>query len=311
MKPKLNNQRCLIAIFSLTVIGAATAPAQSDFLLTPPSRSVTETNQPPLVHAVLDTSFTAEGQAKYLGLKHGDSDAFNVGLGVNTVVPLNEHWMVPLNLMSQNYWLESVPGAPVPTHLNTLGLGVGLGYRASDDWLFMGRISPSLYRFGDVNSDDVGVAGGVTALWRYSATLQFLFGIMAAPDSDLKVLPMAGVYWRINDQWNLSVMFPQPRLTYLPDEHWRFYAGANVSGTTFRTADTLGADLGQPRYNNALGTYRDVRLGAGAGYKLNRNLRAEVEAGYSIWRQIDYSDIDQTIKFDPAPYVRIGINVGF
>jgi hypothetical protein len=311
MNQKLKNQRCLIAIISLVVAGAATAQAQSDFVLMPPLRGGTGTNQAPLVRARLDTSYTAAGQAKYQGANRGDSDAFSVGLGVSGVVPINDRWMVPLDLLSQNDWLESVPGTPVPTHLNTLGLGAGLGYRASEDWLVVGRISPSLYRFSSVDSDDVGWAGGVTALWRYSSTFQFMFGFLAAPDSDVPVLPMVGANWRINDQWDLRVMFPQPRLTYVADDHWRLYAGADITGTTFRTTDTLGTELGQSRYNDALGTYRDVRLGAGVGYQFCRNLRAEVEGGYSVWRQIDYKDIDQTVKFDPAPYVRVGVNVSF
>jgi hypothetical protein len=307
----MNNQSLSIATFSLVVAGAAAVQAQSDFLLMPPLRGGGESNQPPLVYVALDTSYTAEGQAKFQGANRGDSDALSVGLGAHGMLPINDHWLVPVDLMVQNYWLESVPDAPVPDHLNTLGLGTGLAYRASDEWLFMARISPLLYRLSDVNGDDVGVAGGVMALWRYSATYQFLFGLMAAPDSDVPVLPMAGMNWRIDDQWDLSLMFPQPRLTYLPDEHWRFYFGANVGGTTFRTSDNLGADLGEPRYNNALGTYRDVRLGAGIGYKLNRHLRVDAEAGYSVWREIDYKDIDQTVRFAPAPYVRVGIQTGF
>jgi hypothetical protein len=311
MKSEPTVHKFLIAGFSMTVIGATVAHAQPDFLLMPPPKGGVETNRPPLIQTMLNTSFTAEGKTKYQGAKQGNSGAFNVDLGANGMFPLNEDWMLPLDLMSQNYWLESVPGTPVPIHINTLGFGAGLGCRAVENWMFIARISPLFYRLYDVNSDDVGVAGGLMAMWNYSPTFQFMFGIMVAPDSDLPVLPMAGMNWRINEQWDLSLMFPQPRLTFQPNEHWRFYAGVNINGTTFRTSNALGNDIGNARYNNALGTYRDVRFGGGIGYTLNQNVRVEAEAGYSISRQIDYTDLDTTVKFDPAPYVRIGINVGF
>ena len=294
----------------MVATAAIAAHAQSDFLLMATPHNGAETNRPALIQMMLDSSFTAGGKTKYQGTKRGNSDAFNVKLGVNGMFPLYEDWMLPLDLTSQNYWLESVLGKPVPVHINTLGFGTGLGYRADENWMFMARISPVIYRLDDVNSDDVGVAGGLMAMWNYSPTFQFMFGVMAAPDSDLPVLPMAGMNWRINQQWDLSLMFPQPRLIFQPDEHWRFYAGANINGTTFRTSNTLGGDIGNARYNNALGTYRDVHFGGGIGYMLNQSVRVEAEAGYSISRQIDYKELDETVKFDPAPYVRIGINIG-
>jgi hypothetical protein len=42
-----------------------------------------------------------------------------------------------------------------------------------------------------------------------------------------------------------------------------------------------------------------------------RGLRAEIEAGYSVYREINYFRIEQTVKFRPAPYVRLALNARF
>jgi hypothetical protein len=105
------------------------------------------------------------------------------------------------------------------------------------------------------------------------------------------------------------VGIPKTRLTYQIDPKWSLYGGIDLSGTTFRTDETLGTKTGFPKYNNARATYRDIRLGAGAGYDVGHGLRAEIEAGYSVYRDINYKDIDQDVKFNPTPYVRLGLSI--
>ena len=40
-------------------------------------------------------------------------------------------------------------------------------------------------------------------------------------------------------------------------------------------------------------------------------LRAEIEAGSSVYREIRYTRIDEQVKFDPAPYARLALSVRF
>jgi hypothetical protein len=98
---------------------------------------------------------------------------------------------------------------------------------------------------------------------------------------------------------------------YHLDSHWSFYSGLDLNGTTFRGSESLGAKPGYSGYDNALATYRDIRLGVGTGYEILRGLRAEVEAGYSVFHEINYNNADQDVRFDPAPYVRVGLSYRF
>lgn len=263
---------------------------------------------PPKFHLALDSSYTGAGKATFSDRDVGNIDAYNVSLRLGSVIPLNDRWSIPLELMSQNIYLDAHGGAPIPDDIHTLQLGTGLGYRFNNRWMFTARVTPTLYKIDSIGSNDVGISGGITAMWRYSPTMKWMFGLMYSPDSDLaKVMPMAGFDWDINRQLNLRMMFPAPRLTYSLDNRWRLYAGANMNMATFRTDNHLGTDIGQPQYNNALASYRDIRMGVGVGYHLSESISAETEAGYSLYRRINYTDVGGAVDLDPSAYVRFGL----
>ena len=270
-----------------------------------------ETNRPPLAEVSLDGSYTGSGKAKFQGVKTGKSDAYNLNARISSHVDLNETWFLPVGLDSQNLYLGSVPGVPVSTSLHTLSLNTGIGYRYNEQWMFLGLFNPTLYRFNHVGGKDIGFSGGLTAAWQYSPTVRWLFGVIVNPDSDVPALPIAGVDWQMSDDWELRLSFPQPRIIYEPNQRVNYYFGANIVDTTYRTSDTLGTGIGLTQYDNALATYRDIRIGFGVHYELTKSLSAEAEAGYSVDRQIRYNDVKETVKFDPAPYVRLGLNWNF
>lgn len=261
--------------------------------------------------ANVDTGYVAGSAPKFQGTRLGDSDAFNYKLQAGTRVPLNKDWFLNLDLISDNFSLEQVSGAPIPENIHTLRLNAGLGYRWGEKWTFSALLSPSLYRLEDVRGDDLGISGGVLARYQANPSLTWSFGLFAAPDSDLPVMPVVGVRWLINDRYTLEVGMPKTRLSYRIDSKWAVYGGVDLNGAVFRTSEDLGTKTGLPQYNNALATYRDVRLGVGTSYEFAHGLRAELETGYSVYREIDYFRIDDSVRFDPAPYVRLGLNIRF
>lgn len=300
------------AWIATVVTPSVTAAQATEIGATPQQSEVREPGlRSPLFDVTLESSYTAAGKAKFRGAKTGDSDAYNVSLGLKTRASLNEHWSIPLEMRSQNLYLGRLPGVPVPDDIHTLQFGTGLSYRPNDQWMFMARVSPTLYKFSDLGGNDVGVSGGLTAMWNYSPSLKYMFGVMFSPDSDLKVLPIVGLDWAINDQFELRLMFPKPRLIYMPNDHWSFNVGADLNMVTFRTSNSLGTSINLPQYNDALATYRDIRIGAGVGYRIGKTLSVEADAGYSVNRQIDYTRIDERVEFDPAPYATLGLRLSF
>lgn len=267
---------------------------------------------PPPLEVKMESSYTLGGETEFRGAKFGDSDAFNASLSLSAFWQLSEEWSIPFELQSQHLSLGSLAGVPLPDTINTLEFGLGLGYRPNDRWTFMARVNPAFYKFDDVGGNDIGFSGGLMAEWQYSPSLKWMFGVMWQPNNAMPVIPFIGLDWQINEQWELQLTFPKPRLIYSLNDKWKIHAGMDlVLGTTFRSSDTLGTSISLPQYNDALGSYSEVRLACGVGYQLSKSLSLEAEGGYAITRDIEYKDIDDKVTFDPAPYVRIGLRYEF
>jgi opacity protein-like surface antigen len=259
----------------------------------------------------VDYSYVGPGQAKFQGAGLGNSEAQSVNASLAGAVALNEKWFVPLGISSANFFLDSVAGAPIPEEIHTLRLLGGLGYHLNDQWSIAASMGPALYRLSDMDAGTWGVAGMIHALWRLGPDLTLAFGIGFNPDMDVPVLPAAGLRWNIRTNLTLNLMFPRPVLIYRAAPKLSFFAGADIKFAVFRAAEDQGNEIGQTRYNNALGTYRDFHLGAGVEYRIVRGLSLSVEGGYSVGRELDYKRIGQTVTFDPAPYAQAGLKYRF
>jgi hypothetical protein len=257
-----------------------------------------------------DYSAVAAGGVNFDGA-HGNSGAQSVNVNLGGDIPLNDAWFVPLGVTSRNFFLGTVPGAPIPDQIDTLGLNAGLGWRVNDRWTIAATIGPRFYRLDSVDGSDIGIGGMVRAVYKWTPALTVAFGFAVDPDRDVPVLPAAGLRWEIRTNLALSLMFPKSGLDYRLNSRLSLFAGFDGNFTVFRGEDDLGNKIGMSQYNNGLGTYRDFHFGVGAEYRILRGLAATVEGGYSFARELDYQRIDQTVKFDSAPYVQVGLRYRF
>lgn len=255
-------------------------------------------------------SYVASGDISYRGLK-GSSDAHAITPSASGDIPINEKWFIPVGMRSENLFLGTVAGAPIPDRINTFGLDTGAGYHINSQWTVAATIGPVLYRFDDIGGDEIGIHGAIRATYIMNPKWTFIMGLGFEPDSEVPVLPAAGLRWRINTNLTLNLMFPKPALIYRVLPRLSVYVGGGGEFAVFRTESDFGNQIGLPQFNSALGTYRDFHVGAGAEYRLPLGASVTVEAGYSVGRQINYKDIDQTISFDPAPYVQAGLRWRF
>ncbi|MHB9075043.1 MAG: DUF6268 family outer membrane beta-barrel protein [Desulfobaccales bacterium] len=264
------------------------------------------------LNVFVDSSYVGSGNVKYGATTRGKSDAFSLTLGLNAQIPLQDKWIAELGLGSDNLFLNSVAGAPVPDQINTMRFSAGLGYRFNQKLTVVAMLSPMLYNLSDIHSNDLGFAGMVRAEYRVNPDLLLAFGVGFNPDSEYPVLPAAGLIWNIRQMnLTLNLMFPGPRLIYHATPNLSLYAGGRMVAATFRTESDQGDKIGVPRFNNALGTYRDFHLGGGVDYQIIRGLMFSVEGGYSVGRQIDYTRLNETVTFDPSPYIQASVKGRF
>jgi hypothetical protein len=242
----------------------------------------------------------------------GRSGAQSANASVTAEVPVNDQWFVPMGLVSRNFFLGGVNGAPIPDQIDTLGAGAGLGWHYNDRWTFVGSVGPRFYRIDDVNGTDIGIGGMLRATYKWKPNLTVAFGLNFEPDRDVPVLPAAGLRWNARTNLTVSIMFPRSGVDYRVNQRLDLFAGFDGNFTVFRAESDLANKTGAPlAFNNGLGTYRDFRFGVGVDYRLIAGLSATVQGGYSFAREIDYQRIGETVKFGSAPYVQAGLRYRF
>jgi hypothetical protein len=250
-----------------------------------------------------DYSYVAGGTVSYRGV-NGRSDANSFDMLAGAEIPLNDQWFALAGARFEDLWLGSLSGSPIPERIETLIFSAGAGCRIDGQWTVAGSAGPSIYRFDDFGGSDVGFHGMVHAIYQWRTNVSFSFGLAVQPDVDPPVLPLAGLRWDIRPDLTLNLMYPRTALIYRVDRKLNLFLGGGGEFAAFRTESDLGDKIGQSRYNNALGTYRDFHIGVGAEYHLPFGLTASIEGGYSVGRELDYKNIGETVSFRPSPYTQ-------
>lgn len=263
------------------------------------------------IGAAVDYSYTASSDVKFRDHKVGESDVHMVSPTIFGEFPINEKWYVPVGVASEHVFLDTVPGAPMPGEINVMRLNVGVGYHFNDQLNLVVSGGPLFYNLEKVDSENLGFGGMVRATYNLNPDLTIIGGLAIAPDAEYPVFPAAGAIWRVQTNIILNLTVPRPRVIYEFNESFRAYVGGEIRFSIFRTDNNIESSTGVKGFNSALGTYRDIHVGAGVEYQLIKGLFAGVDAGYSVGREIDYRRIDETVKFDPAPYVHVGLHFRF
>ncbi len=203
---------------------------------------------------------------------------------------------------------------PLRSQLETISLNVGANYRFSEKLEIFADVSPFIASdFVDISSDDLGIGGRLG--FRYApcgdSHLFFVLGISARSNSRLPVLPVGGVHWEPNALFDVNLLFPRPELDFHLTSRVTLFAGGEFYGGTFRVGKNVGTNIDQPRYNNALLDYQEVRVGGGIKLKLLDNLSVETAAGSTVYRKFDYFRFGQQTSPQNAPYIQTSVKFSF
>jgi hypothetical protein len=118
------------------------------------------------------------------------------------------------------------------------------------------------------------------------------------------VIPICGFNWKINDQYNLRAVFPQPRFSYTPSKALEFFVAGDLVGGGYRNGPT-----NDRRTNNALLDYSEYRAATGVNYNPQKGLSFEITAGWSVERRFDYFRAGPDDFTRSAPYFKLDINI--
>jgi hypothetical protein len=301
---RLLPKRLLPAILVLvSVMSCQLAFAQE---LNEATTSLSEPTTGPLIVSVTP-DYTFVGRSTVAdGTASGKSGVQTADLEIETEIPINSRWSVPVDFQSANMFLGSVAGIAIPEDINTIHLAAGLAYQFDPAWSVALTGGPALYEFDAVSIADVGIAGELRVTYVINSNLQFFLGADYEMDGKYPVLPVAGMKWKVNDHVLFDLRISRLEADYLANDNLSFFVDGNTDYQIFRAGSHLGNQIGMPSFNNAVGTYEDFHGGIGLRYQFNQALSLSAEAGYSFGRNIEYDRIDHhSIYFDPAPYAQV------
>ncbi|MDZ4743396.1 MAG: DUF6268 family outer membrane beta-barrel protein [Verrucomicrobiota bacterium] len=201
---------------------------------------------------------------------------------------------------------------PLPDTLQSVYMKIGFDTIIGNDWIVRVEAMPGVYSdFTDVTTDDISMEMIVGASYLMNENFQWMFGVGLGMFRQIPIFPAVGFRWQFEDNWNLNLMLPNPRLSYSLNKQVDLYLGGSLLGGTFRTGPNNGTQNNDASLNNAMLDYIEARTGVGVKYNVTPAISIDADAGYTVFRQFDYYRSDMKVKADPAPYVSLSVTSQF
>jgi hypothetical protein len=158
--------------------------------------------------------------------------------------------------------------------------------------------------FHNVNSDSIRILGRALGTVALSPTLDVRFGVIYLDRVDIKILPAGGFYYRPTPDWDMYLVFPNPKvrkfLTAVGNTKWYGYAAGEYGGGSW----TVERQEGDDRID-----YNDIRVIGGLEWETQTHIRGHVEAGFVFDREIVFVSGDPpNFKPDNTIMLRAGVS---
>jgi hypothetical protein len=160
--------------------------------------------------------------------------------------------------------------------------------------------------FDHVNSDSVRLLGRGLASVALTPNLDILFGAVYLDRIDVKLLPAGGFYYRPTPEWDMYLVFPNPKVrrfvTSIGNTRWYAYGAGEYGGGSW----TVHRDM--TAINDHI-DYNDIRVIGGLEWETQSFIRGHIEVGYVWDREIIFvSGMPPSFTPDDTIMLRAGID---
>ena len=159
--------------------------------------------------------------------------------------------------------------------------------------------------FDNVDSDSLRFLGRAVASVATAPTMDILFGVAYIDRLDIKLLPVAGVYYRPTPEWDMYLVFPNPKvrryLTNIGNTKWYGFGAGEYGGGTWTVARQTTDDQFD---------YNDIRVSGGFEWETQSFIRGHVEIGYVWDREVIFRSGDPP-NFIPDDTIMLRAGVDF
>jgi hypothetical protein len=201
----------------------------------------------------------------------------------------------------------------IPNSLQGASLVLGADLQLGEAWIFRIEVQPGFYG-GETSlrGDDFNAPITLGASYFVSADLQLVAGVSIDANRKYPVLPGVGLRWKVASDWVINAILPNPRLEYTVTDSVLLYAGADIRVGTYRMGSDFGNGFGEPKLNEAVADYTQIRAGIGAAWQISPAATVELEAGFVPTTELNYHRAEYRIRSDDyPPYGGINVKLKF
>ncbi|MEX0643280.1 MAG: hypothetical protein WD468_11295 [Pirellulales bacterium] len=131
------------------------------------------------------------------------------------------------------------------------------------------------------DTDSIRFLGRGLANVSLTPQLDILFGAVYLDRLDVKILPAGGVYYRPSPEWDLYLVFPNPKIrnfiSAVGNTKWYWYAAGEYGGGTW----TVTRQVNRDQFD-----YNDIRVSGGVEFETQTQIRGHLEIGYVFDREL-------------------------
>ena len=243
----------------------------------------------------------------------GRVEAFDVGLRAVASAPVREGFLVRFGFALSRETFSLPDAAPLPRRVQSAALVLGADLQLGSAWLLRFEAQPGFYNTGDhFGSGAFNAPVVLGGSFLVSADLAFVAGISLDFQRKYPVLGGVGVRWKMAEKWVLDAILPTPRLEYNFSKSLTLYVGADIRGDTYRVDDRFGRSRGLRKLDNSVVDYTQIRVGAGASWKVSPSVTFECEAGaVPVW-DFDFHRAEVGVhSTDIPPYAGFSLKAAF
>lgn len=158
--------------------------------------------------------------------------------------------------------------------------------------------------FETFNSQSLRFMGRGAGTIAVSPNADIVLGAVYIDRVDIKILPVVGVHWRPDPDWDAYIVFPNPKIRKFlasvgTTKWWGYAAGEYGGGSWTVTRQTTGDQI----------DYNDIRVIGGVEWETQSQLRGHFEVGYVFDREIVFRSGDPpNFKPDDTIMLRAGVD---
>jgi hypothetical protein len=229
-------------------------------------------------------------------------------------------------LISGNWYLRtgvsydrydfSQTDAPLPIHLQSGALVLGIDYMHGADVGAFLQIRPGIYTEEHINWSAFDCPITLGRFWVLKADQLYLLTAVRGSflSAQFPVVPLVGIVWNLNKEWRLMAVPPEPRLIYSVNKQLDVWVGGEIAGGAFRIDhhdDYVLRGGKTAKLSGAVLDYTDYRAGLGFTFSPTDKIDVDFSGGCSVQRNFEFNRADQSFRTDPAPYVKMEIHAKF